>query len=457
LKIEVLISIIKLIGDKYYMFGKKKKEAALKAEKEEKARQKYEEAKKAEREQLAKNYKYAREYDNLRRQGLSDEEAREKLDSKKNGIEVEISSSTAPQELDLEKKENVETKEELKAPKEEVKSEPKQEETKTLTSVKKTKVNEKVIYESKLLTETEEETYETSETVEEAKEASETLNEVKEPEVEVKETKEDNEEVKENKKEAKQEALDEGFKVLVEQDPNDKVNGKYEIFADSDGFKYRLVASNGQIMATSEVYTTVRGARNGIDTLKANLDTLVSRIETDKHKKSQFVFSTVQNKILIHSANYQSRTQAENAINSVKNLVPATKIVLVKEEAENKPELVDRSKFIQEAGKGKYLITVNEESNAYQFILKASNGQVILTSKQYKSVLSCKGAITKFRSEVKNGTFYTVKDKNGQYQFRLYSQANKLVQSGISYSTKAKCISNIESICRFIDSDIIEK
>lgn len=439
------------------MFGKKKKEAALRAEKEEKARKKYEEAKKAEREQLVKNYKYAREYDNLRRQGLSDEEAREKLDSKRNGIEVEISSSTSPQKLDLEKKENVETKEEVKAPKEEVKSEPKQEETKTLTSVKKTKVNEKVIYESKPLTETEEETYETSEPVLEVKEPSENLNEVKEPEVDVKETKDGNEEVKENKKETKQEAEDEGFKVLVEQDPNDKVNGKYEIFADSDGFKYRLVASNGQIMATSEVYTTVRGARNGIDTLKANLDTLVSRIETDKHKKSQFVFSTVQNKILIHSANYQSRSQAENAINSVKNLVPATKIVLVKEEAENKPELVDRSKFIQEAGKGKYLITVNEESNAYQFILKASNGQVILTSKQYKSVLSCKGAITKFRSEVKNGTFYTVKDKNGQYQFRLYSQANKLVQSGISYSTKAKCISNIESICRFIDSDIIEK
>ncbi len=452
------------------MFGKKKKQEALKAQKEEVARQKYAEAKKAEREQLARTYKYAKAYDELRAKGLSDEEARAKLDKKRNEIEVEMASTTTPQNLDLteevkeEKEEVVESKEETK---EEVKEETVEQKTKTTeveekvveevesketeeskdTAVKRTKVNEKVIYDSEEEVKENSSKADTTE-VEETKEETPVTTKVETKE----ETKKEN-----SKVEDKEEAEEENFKVLCEQDPDDKVNGKYEIFQDSDGYKYRLVASNGQIMATSEVYTTVRGAQNGIETLKSNKDTLVTRIETDKHKKSQFVGSTVQNKILIHSANYPSRTQAESAINSVRNLIPATKVVLVKEATENKPELVDRSKFIQEAGKGKYLIVVNAESNAYQFVLKASNGQVILTSKQYKSALSCKGAITKFRNEVKNGTFYTVKDKNGQYQFRLYSQANKLVQSGISYSTKAKCISNIESICRFIDSDIIEK
>lgn len=452
------------------MFGKKKKKELEKNKKEEAAREKQEELKKAEKEKLSHEYYYARQYDLLRASGLTDEEAKAKLAGEKKEIEVEISSSTTPQNLNLkstEKEEKVEEKKEevqkveetTEKPVEPVKEETSKVDVKEETSkeaeakevkkepiVKRTLVTEKVISEEDNTKSTNKSSSTKETTVEEKKEENEMPTKVEEKKEEVK-----TKEVKEAP------VSDDSIKVLVEQAEDDKTNGKYEIFQYSDGFKYRLIASNGQTMATSEVYTTVRGAQNGIETLKANKDTLVTRIETDKHKKSQFVGSTVQNKILIHSANYTSRTQAESAINSVKNLIPATKVVLVKETTEGKPELVDRSKFLKEDGKGKYLIVVNAETNAYQFVLKASNGQVIVTSKQYKSVLSCKSAITKFRSEVKNGTFYTVKDKNGQYQFRLYSQANKLVQSGISYSTKAKCISNIESICRFIDSDIIEK
>ena len=258
------------------------------------------------------------------------------------------------------------------------------------------------------------------------------------------------------KKAVKKEEPASGEKVLVEASKDDKTNGKYEIFKDSGGFKYRLVASNGQVMANSEVYTTAKGAQNGIDTLKSNLDTLVTHIETDKHRKSQFIGCTSQNKVLVHSANYSSKTAAQSAIDSFKNFAKATKIVLIQEEDDSKPEVVDRSKFLAESAKGKFVILFNKDTLTYQFALKASNGQIIVTSKFYKSDVSCKGAISKFKNDVKEGTFYTVQDKNGQYQFRLYSASNRLVQSGISYSTKAKCLSNIESICRFIDSDIVE-
>ena len=43
------------------------------------------------------------------------------------------------------------------------------------------------------------------------------------------------------------------------------------------------------------------------------------------------------------------------------------------------------------------------------------------------------------------------------YEFRLYNESNRLVQSGISFDTKAKCLSNIESVVRFIDSPIENK
>jgi uncharacterized protein YegP (UPF0339 family) len=259
------------------------------------------------------------------------------------------------------------------------------------------------------------------------------------------------------KKPAKKVEEDASEKVLVEASDDDTTNGKYEIFQDTGGFKYRIVASNGQALATSEVYTTAKGAQNGIETLKSNLDTLVFRVETDKHRKSQFVGCTVQNKILVHSANYSSKSSAESAIDSFKNFAKATKIVLLNNEDESKPELVDRKLFTKAAGKGKFVILFNQDTLSYQFGLKASNGQLIVTSKFYKTDVSVKTAITKFKKDVKEGTFYVVRDKNDMYEFRLYNTANKLVQSGIAFDSKSKCLSNIESVIRFIDSELESK
>ena len=257
-----------------------------------------------------------------------------------------------------------------------------------------------------------------------------------------------------SKKEKEEDANE---KILVEADPSDTTNGKYEIFQETGGYKYRIVASNGQILATSEVYTTAKGAQNGIDTLKSNLSTLVFRIETDKHRKSQFVGCTAQNKILVHSANYSSKSSAESAIDSFNKFAIATKIVLLNNEDESKPELVDRTLFKKAAGKGKFVILFNQDTLSYQFGLKASNGQLIVTSKFYKSDVSVKSAITKFKKDVKEGTFFIIRDKNGMYEFRLYNAANKLVQSGIAFDSKTKCLSNIESVIRFIDSELESK
>ncbi len=401
------------------MFGKKNKTNDNKNI--ETLRKNEEDKKKKERDELTKKYNDAKKRDSLVKEGKTKEEAEKEVNTQRKGIEVEITSTTKPQAL---KTESVKTTREENIVEKKTLVKPSEAKENSNTEVKKTLVKKSVV---------------------ESSQTSKEKEEVKDSEVKDSKAKE----TKSKEKKVKDE--------VAEEKDSDKALGKYEIYEDSDGFRYRLVASNGQIMAVSEVYTTSRGAKSAIDTLKSNLDTLQTTIETDKHRKSQFVCATQQNKILVHGANYTTRTQAQSAYESFKKLVPTTRIFEVKESSDSKPELVDRSKFLKEDGKGKYLIVVSEETNAYQFVLKASNGQVIVTSKQYKSVLSCKSAIAKFRQEVKEGTFYTIKDKNGQYQFRLYSSANKLVQSGISYSTKAKCLSNIESICRFIDSDIIEK
>jgi uncharacterized protein YegP (UPF0339 family) len=47
--------------------------------------------------------------------------------------------------------------------------------------------------------------------------------------------------------------------------------GKFEIYKDSaDQFRWRLKVSNGEIIATSEGYTTRDNAKNGIESVKSN-------------------------------------------------------------------------------------------------------------------------------------------------------------------------------------------
>jgi uncharacterized protein YegP (UPF0339 family) len=47
--------------------------------------------------------------------------------------------------------------------------------------------------------------------------------------------------------------------------------GKFELFKDAGGkFRFRLKAGNGEIIATSEAYNSKSSAQNGIESVKTN-------------------------------------------------------------------------------------------------------------------------------------------------------------------------------------------
>jgi uncharacterized protein YegP (UPF0339 family) len=47
--------------------------------------------------------------------------------------------------------------------------------------------------------------------------------------------------------------------------------GKFELYEDkSGGFRFRLKAGNGEVIAVSESYKTKAGAINGIESIKTN-------------------------------------------------------------------------------------------------------------------------------------------------------------------------------------------
>ncbi|WP_341956609.1 YegP family protein [Microbacterium sp. LWH13-1.2] len=47
--------------------------------------------------------------------------------------------------------------------------------------------------------------------------------------------------------------------------------GKFELYTDSGGgHRFRLKAGNGEVIASSESYTTRSAAKNGIESIKTN-------------------------------------------------------------------------------------------------------------------------------------------------------------------------------------------
>jgi uncharacterized protein YegP (UPF0339 family) len=58
--------------------------------------------------------------------------------------------------------------------------------------------------------------------------------------------------------------------------------GKFELYKDSGGkFRFRLKASNGQVIAVGEAYETKAAAMGGIDSVKKNAGTATVDDQTD--------------------------------------------------------------------------------------------------------------------------------------------------------------------------------
>ena len=57
--------------------------------------------------------------------------------------------------------------------------------------------------------------------------------------------------------------------------------GKFELYEDkSGGFRFRLKAGNGEVIATSQGYKTKKSAMNGIDSVRRNADSQVVEVPT---------------------------------------------------------------------------------------------------------------------------------------------------------------------------------
>lgn len=92
-------------------------------------------------------------------------------------------------------------------------------------------------------------------------------------------------------------------------------------------YHFTLNAKNGQVILSSEMYSSKAAAENGIESVKKNAAVGI-RFERKTSKNGKFYFNlkAVNGQIIGSSQMYSSESGMENGINSVKENAPNSEI-----------------------------------------------------------------------------------------------------------------------------------
>ena len=100
--------------------------------------------------------------------------------------------------------------------------------------------------------------------------------------------------------------------------------GKFELYKDaSNEYRFRLKASNGEIILKSEGYETKGGAENGIGAVKTNAP-IDARYERKMSTNNKYFFNlrAANNQVIGTSEMYETAAGRDNGIESVKTNAP---------------------------------------------------------------------------------------------------------------------------------------
>ena len=119
--------------------------------------------------------------------------------------------------------------------------------------------------------------------------------------------------------------------------------GKFVIKTTNTGVKFDLKAGNGEVIATSEVYTTEAACKNGIESVKKNAPVAAVEnqtvegyaaeknpkfeIYTDKAGEYRFRLKATNGQVIAASEGYKALASCKNGIESVKKNAPDAEVV----------------------------------------------------------------------------------------------------------------------------------
>ena len=118
--------------------------------------------------------------------------------------------------------------------------------------------------------------------------------------------------------------------------------GKFVVKEAKEGFKFDLKANNGEIIASSQVYTTLSACENGVESVRNSSvaeveDQTVSgytelkhpkfEVYTDKAGEFRFRLKARNGEIVAASEGYTTKANCLNGIDSVKKNAPEAEVV----------------------------------------------------------------------------------------------------------------------------------
>jgi uncharacterized protein YegP (UPF0339 family) len=210
--------------------------------------------------------------------------------------------------------------------------------------------------------------------------------------------------------------------------------GRFELFTGEDGQRYfQLLAGNGEQLLRSEGYTSLSGAKNGVDSVKRN------GVAADNYRvleavNGEYYFNLVaQNgEIIATGETYKTLAAAERAVETLTRVV----------EGASTAEL--------DATGPRFESFVGADGQSY-FRLRAGNGEIVLQSEGYASPSGAEAGMDAVEA---NGTvpdnYVILEAANGQHYFNLVAANHEIIGRGELYVSKYNAQRGAETVRRII-------
>ncbi len=226
--------------------------------------------------------------------------------------------------------------------------------------------------------------------------------------------------------------------------------GKWRIIVKGENaYIAALHASNGEVMLTSEIYSTEDGARSGVETIRRGTETGNFVIYRDKGGDYYFKLKSAGNRLLCVGEIYKTKDACEKAAESVKRIAKDSPILVRVTKGEEfiayTPAQVTPP---PKKSQGKWRIEEGE-NGGFSAKLYANNGQIMLSTEEVASRKTAEKTIDSVRKNCAAGNFYIDKDKFGRFYYKLHNVQKSVICTGETYDKVDSVISAIESVRRF--------
>lgn len=256
----------------------------------------------------------------------------------------------------------------------------------------------------------------------------------------------------EQKKAAKQKKPQENPREkTAEEKAAKRMAGKWRVVEKGNGaYISALFASNGEVMLTSEIYSTEEGARNGIATIIRGVETGNFVIYRDKGGDYYYKLKNAGNRLLCVGEIYKTKDGCEKAAETVKRIAKISPV---------SADLYEGDRFIdytpaqviaptKKNQMGKWRVE-QSENGGFSAKLYANNGQLMLATEEVSARKTAEKAIDAVRKNCAEGNFFIDKDKFGRFYYKLHNAQRSVICTGETYDTVDGVVSAIESVRRF--------